>query len=117
MIDECTLHMFSATRLVWYVHTYAGGGGGGGMYLHTAINSWKVYNIHIHSRVDASFRNVGGDMEDDDRHMPQRYARVQWSVQSPWKTKPSILQTIQKYCQPFIPVYRRANGVAQRMPH
>ena len=29
MIDECTLRMFSATRLVWYVYSWVGGGGEG----------------------------------------------------------------------------------------
>ena len=89
MIDECTLNMFSATRLVWYVYS-SWGGGNVPAYSHELMEG-VLHPYIFKGRCSHSERCACGDMEDNDRHMPQRYTRVQWSVQSPWKTKPSTL--------------------------
>ena len=34
------------------------------MVLATAMNSWKMYHIHVYSRIDAVILKGGGDIED-----------------------------------------------------
>ena len=87
-----TKHVFSYTFSLVCILLLGGGGGGGNVpaYRHELMEG-VLHPYIFKGRCSHSERCACGDMEDDDRHMPQRYTRVQWSVQSPWKTKPSTL--------------------------
>ena len=105
------------------MYTLAGGGGGGGgeMYLHTAMNSWKVYYIHIYSRVDAVIQKgvhvetwkMMTDTCPKGTHGSSGLFRVhgRQSLAHYKRFKNIVSNSL------FIPVYRRANGVAQQLPH